>query len=173
MAFFDKLKSWVAEPQSKTPAADVNVLRDIISKVEELPQDRAHFIACFAFLLGRVAYSDLKTSNEEVGKMEALIKSKFEVDESQAVLICKMARTQNELFGSTENYIVAREFKELTTPQERKELIDFLFQIAAADESISSSEETEINQMASELEIHRDDLIAIRQKYRAQREVFK
>lgn len=173
MTFFEKLKTWASGEGSSSKNPEVNVLREIISKVEEHPPEQARYMACFAYLLGRVAFSDLNTSNEEIEKMEKLLQKRFKLEETQSVLICKMARTQNELFGSTENYIVTREFKELTNLQARKEMVDFLFQIAAADDSISSAEESEISQMASELELTRDDLIEIRQKYRAQREVFK
>jgi uncharacterized tellurite resistance protein B-like protein len=151
----------------------LDVLRNIISKVEELPVERARFIACFAFLLGRVAYADLQASAEEVKRIEGLLRQKFHLDAAQAVLICTIAKNQNEMFGSTENYLVAREFKEMSTLAERRDLIDLLFQVAAADESISSAEEAEITQMASELEIHRDEMIEIRGRYRRHREVLK
>lgn len=172
VSFFKDLKALWNKPSSR-PEDEVQVLRDIISKVDQLPEDRANYIASFAFLLGRVAYADLKTSKEEVERIEKLIVERFDLDQSQAILICNMAVHQNEMFGATENYLVAREFKAVTTLQERCELIDFLFQVAAADDSISSAEEAEINQMASELEISKDRLVEIRSKYRSQREVFR
>jgi hypothetical protein len=39
--------------------------------------------------------------------------------EGQAIIVVQLAKTQNRLFGETENYLVAREFRNLSTHQEK------------------------------------------------------
>ena len=39
--------------------------------------------------------------------------------EAQAVLVVEMAQSQVRLFGGTENYVVTRQFKTLSSPQQR------------------------------------------------------
>ena len=93
--------------------------------------------------------------------------------EEQAVIVIQIAKTQNILFGGTENYLVSREFKEITGHSERMALLDCLYTVAAADKSISTVEDSEISQIADELRIEHRDFILIRQKYRDFLAVFK
>ena len=55
------------------------------------------------------------------------------------------------MFGGTENYLVTREFREIATAEQRLELLDCLFAVAAADGSISSVEESQAAQIAKEI----------------------
>ncbi len=61
------------------------------------------------------------------------------------------ATSQARLFGGTENYLVTREFREIATAEQRLELLDCLFAVAAADGSISAIEESQAGQIAKEL----------------------
>ena len=86
--------------------------------------------------------------------------------EEQAIMVVQMAKTQNVLFGETENYLVAREFGEISTREQKLALLECLFTVAAADGSISVMEGNEISQIATELKLEHDDVIAVRSKFR-------
>jgi uncharacterized tellurite resistance protein B-like protein len=77
-----------------------------------------------------------------------------------------MAKTQNVLFGGTENYLVSREFNSIAGHEEKMALLDCLYAVASADQSISTIEDNEISQIADELRIEHRDFISVRSKYR-------
>ena len=57
--------------------------------------------------------------------------------EAQAVLAVQIAKSQQLLKGGTENYLVTREFNKISDREQKEKLLHCLFEISAADESIS------------------------------------
>lgn len=152
---------------------DTDTVRRIVAALEELPPERARYLAAFAYILGRVAHADREISEEETAAMERIVARLGRVPEEQAVLIVQMAKSQNRLFGGTENFLVTREFVEISTPEQRQELLDCLFEVSAADDSISAPEEHQIGRIASELGLTHADLVEARRAYARHREVLK
>jgi uncharacterized tellurite resistance protein B-like protein len=148
-------------------------VRKIIRELDKLDAEHAKYIACFAYLLSRVASADLDISPEESRMMETIVMEIGGLLEEQAVIVVQMAKTQSLLFGGTENYLVAREFRNLAHHRERLALLDCLFAIAAAHDSISTIEDNEISQIADELRIEHRDFISIRSGYREHLSVLK
>jgi uncharacterized tellurite resistance protein B-like protein len=164
MSLFHLLRQRLGE--SEKSSNETETVRNITRALDRMEPDRAKFIAAFAYLLGRVARADLNVSREETQVMERIIVERGGLPEEQAVLVVQIAKAQNILLGGTENYLVSREFKEATTYAERIALLDCLFAVAAADESISTIEDNEVSQIADELRIEHRDFISIRLKYR-------
>lgn len=154
-------------------SADTETVRKITRALDQLDPDRARYLATFAYLLGRAARADMNISQEETHIMERIVMEQGGIPEEQAVIVVQIAKTQNTLFGGTENYLVSREFKELTDRRERMALLECLFAVAAADMSVSTIEDNEISQIADELRIEHADLISIRSKYREHLAVLK
>ena len=48
-----------------------------------------------------------------------------------------IAKAQNQLFGETQNFLAAREFRDLATEDQKRDLLHCLFAVSAADDSIS------------------------------------
>jgi uncharacterized tellurite resistance protein B-like protein len=137
-------------------------LRDAVAALDHLEPDRARYLAAFAYLLGRVAHADLHVSPDETRAMEALVQEHGQLSPGQAVLVVQLARTNNLLFGGTANFIVAREFAELATYDQKLALMRCLFPLSAKDDGISLAEEGEIHRIAKELRIDHPDLVALR-----------
>ncbi len=154
-------------------SSETETIRKITDALDRLDPERAKFIAAFAYLLGRVARADLIISTEETKTMERIIMERGGLPEEQAVIVIQMAKTQNILFGGTENYLVSREFNAIASHEEKMALLDCLFAVAAAEESISTIEDNEISQIADELRIEHRDFISIRSKYRDRLAVLK
>lgn len=159
--------------ESKPDEGETATVRRIVGKLEALPTDEARYIASFAYILSRVAYADLEISDEETAKMEELVQHHGNLSADQAILVVQIAKSQNQLLGVTEDYLVTREFKQISTEAQRIELLDCLFAVSAADDSISSAEEAQIRQIASELGLGHKDYVAARSAYSAKREVLK
>lgn len=154
-------------------AAATETVRKITRALDQLDPQRARYLATFAYLLGRAARADMSISQEETRIMEQIVMNRGGIPEEQAVIVVQIAKTQNALFGGTENYLVSREFKELAGRDERMALLECLYAVAAADLSVSTIEDNEISQIADELRIEHADLISIRSKYREHLAVLK
>jgi uncharacterized tellurite resistance protein B-like protein len=148
-------------------------VRKIMDELKILDPARARFIACFAYLLSRLAGVDHEISPEETRVMEEMIMKQGELPEQQAAMVVRMAKTQSLLFGGTEDFIVAREFRDLSSLRERLALLKCLYAVAASHDAISTIEDNEISQIASELRIEHPDFISVRLKYRDHLSVLK
>lgn len=177
MAFLDTLKSLFApsgaQPSEASEDGDTETVRRIVAKLEALEPARARWIAAFAYILGRVAHADLDISREETAKMEEIVQQMGELPEDQAVLAVGIAKSQNRLMGHTENFLVTREFAEIASREEREKLLDCLFAVSAADDSISGAEEAQIRQIASELGFSHREYVDARAHWSDKREVMK
>lgn len=154
-------------------SGDTETVRRIVGKLEALEPERARFIASFAYILGRVAHADHDVSTEETAKMETIVRRLGHLPEDQAVLVVQIAKSQARLFGGTENFLVTREFNELAGREQKEELLDCLFAVSAADDSISSVEEAQIRQIASELGFTHREFVGARSAYSDKREVMR
>jgi uncharacterized tellurite resistance protein B-like protein len=137
-------------------------LRDTLEALDHLEPNRARYLAAFAYLLGRVAHADQRVSPEETVAMEALVRTHGQLSQDQAMVVVQLAKASNMLFGGTSNFLVAREFSQLATYEQKLGLMECLFELSAADEAISTAEEGEIHRIAKELGIDHPDLIALR-----------
>lgn len=152
---------------------DTATVRKIVAALDRLDPDRARFIGSFAYLLSRVANADRDVSQVEIDTMEKAVQEFGELPEEHAVLVVQMAKMQNAIFGGTEDYLVTREFKEISSLQERINLLHCIYRIAAADHRITNVEESEIKRIATELGIRHEDLIAARLAHKEFIELFK
>lgn len=161
--------------QQKTAgsSAETEAIRKIAEALDRMDPERAKYVAAFAYLLSRVARADLQIGPEETRTMEQIVMEHGGLPEEQAVLVVQMAKRQNILFGSTENFLVTREFNAMATPEQKASLLHCLFAVAAADKSISTVEDNEISQIADELRIEHSDFITVRREYRKDLAVLK
>lgn len=156
-----------------TPSADTDTVRRIVASLDAMDPARSRWIAAFAYLLCRVARTDLAIGAEEAAAMERLLVERAGLDEAQAVLALEIARHQQVMFGSTENFLVAREFASIATHEQKLVLLDCLYAVSAADESISTAEDNEIVRIAGELQLPREEVVAARGRYREHLAVLK
>ena len=174
MTLLEKLGfgSWTARASAEGDEATATV-RKIVATLDQLPPEKARFIAAFAYILSRVARADLMISAEEIAVMERVVREQGGLGEAQAVLIVQMAKTQTILFGGTENFLVTREFDRLATRDEKIGLLRCLFAVSAADDSISTVEDNEVRRISQELHLTHQDFVDARVAYRDKLSVLK
>jgi uncharacterized tellurite resistance protein B-like protein len=172
MSLFSKLFGLSETPQPDA-SSDTETVRRIIAEVDRLEPGEARFIAAFAFVLARVANADMEISEEEIRRMETVVRDVGGLEEAQAVLVVQMARSQQLLMGATENYLVTREFSSIADRAQKERLLHCLFAVSAADGSISLAEENEIRQIAEELGFEHREFSAIRSQYNDQRSILR
>jgi uncharacterized tellurite resistance protein B-like protein len=144
-----------------------------VRELDKLDPDRARYLAAFAYVLSRVAGADQHVSEVETAKMIELVQRFGHLSEAQAVLVVEIAKSQNRLFGGTENFLVTREFRNIASEDERRDALNCVLAVSAADESMTPEEEAQIRQVASELGFSHDDYVKARLAYSNKRTVFK
>lgn len=149
---------------SGTP--ETETVRKITDALDRMDFDQARYIAAFAYVLARAARADLHISELETRAMERIVVEHSGFPEEQAILVVQIAKTQNKLFGATEDFVVTREFGNIATREQKLTILDCLFSVAAAEGLISMEEDNVIRQIASELKLDHRDFIALRSKHR-------
>ncbi|GAB4238851.1 MAG: hypothetical protein Kow00109_13470 [Acidobacteriota bacterium] len=157
----------------ESPASEVESLRRIARKLDALPEDEARYLAAFAYLLGRVARADLEISSQEARQMEDLVAELGGLSREQATLVVEVARQQHRLFGQVDDFLVTRELNRVADRDQKLHILECLFAVAAAEGGISSREDQEIRQIASELLLEHRDFIAVRRRFRDDLNVLK
>lgn len=155
-------------PPVSDSAAETATVRRIVARLEAMPRDEARFLAGFAYVLSRAANADLQISDEETALMERFVVEIGGLDEAQAVLVIEMAKIQARTQGATEDYVVTREFREISTNDQRLALLRCCFAIGAVDGTITAEETATINEIAKELDVEREDVNRIRSQFHDQ-----
>lgn len=145
--------------------SDTDTVRRIVRELEALPPERARFLASFAYVLTRAASADMEIASVEMAAIERLIGEYGGLPPAQAVLVAEMARTQSLLYGGTEDYLVTRQFRALSTPEERVALLRCCYLVGAADDTITASESDTLQEIAHELDLDRPTVNAIRNEF--------
>jgi uncharacterized tellurite resistance protein B-like protein len=136
-------------------------VRSIVARLEVLPPDQARFLAGMAYVLARAANADLDISDVETAAMEQELASAG-LDQSQAAFVVEMAKLQEKTSGGTSDYMVTREFREDSTQEQRLAVLRACYHVASADDRITTTESSVLFEIASELDLTRDDAAQIR-----------
>jgi uncharacterized tellurite resistance protein B-like protein len=143
-----------------------DTIRRIAGELDRMEPDRAKYLASFAFVLSRVANADHEVTADEMTSMERLVAEKGGVPADQAVLVVQLARTQQKLFGATDDFLVTRELSRLATYEQKIALIECLYAVASADRRILNAEANEIARIGREVKVDQADLSRLRSTYR-------
>lgn len=158
-------------PDAPLPAVDpgeTTSVRRIAGQLQSLPPPEARRIAAEAYLLGRAANADLSITDAEAEAMRRLVQDIGGLDANSAAIVVELARLQTTHEGATEDWLVAREFRAISTPEQRLALLRCCFIVAAANDEIDADEAWLVNRLAEELDIPRPDLNAVREAFHDQ-----
>lgn len=144
----------------------------IAQGIEGLDEDRARFVAAFAYLLSRVAFADHDVSESERDTMERQLAEWGGVRGSQAADAIHLAMHATGRHGATEDYQVAREFSALASEDEKLRLLRCLFALSA-HQGISTSEDNEISRIAGALRLEQRQVAQVRAEFREQLNVLQ
>lgn len=140
-------------------------LEEIERALGDLEPGRARFVACFAYILGRVARADHRVTAEESAQMERLIEERTGLPAPQAAIAVKIATAHGIRHGGTEDFLVTREFARIADRDQRLALLDCLYVLSSSDRSIVTLEDNEVRRIASELKLEHSDFIRARAAY--------
>ena len=148
------------------PTGETETMRKLVAELNAMPEDRAVWLASFAYVLTRVAASDLSVDERETLEMEKIVQQWGGLTEAQAVLVVTIAETQSSLVGGTDDYLVTRRFRDVSTWEDRTQLLHCLFAVATAGgDTISAQESHEIREISDELGFTLPELNEVRRQY--------
>ena len=78
----------------------------------------------------------------------------------------QIALSQARHLGGTQDYLVTRQFKQITSREQRADLLACLYAVAAADGTIRGEESAEIVKIGEELGFTRAEANSLRGQYR-------
>jgi uncharacterized tellurite resistance protein B-like protein len=160
------LQSGGPRPAPGSDAGETATVRKIVAQLAALDPDEAAYLAGFAYILARVAYADLVITPAETVQIERIVEDFGGLSESQAVLVAEIAKSQARLEGATEDFLVTRRFREISTPEQREHLLHSLYAVAsAAGDTVSAEESAEIRQIADTLGFTLAELNVVRRQY--------
>lgn len=151
---------------SKESRSETATVRKIAARLERLEPEMARYLAAFAYVLARIAHADLSIDSRETAAMEGIVGKLADLAPEEAALAVEIAKSQARLLGGTENYVVTRQFREISTREQRGKLLECLYAVAASDGSITGPESAEIVAIAEELGFTRSEANALRSAYR-------
>lgn len=149
-------------------AAETATARRIVARLEAMPAAEARYLACFAYVMSRAAHADFEISPDETALMERFAVEFGGLDPAQAVLVVEMAKFQARFHGGTEDFVVTREFRSISSLEQRHALVRCCFAIGAEDGTISAEEAATVNQIARELDVEPADVNTIRAEFHDQ-----
>jgi uncharacterized tellurite resistance protein B-like protein len=152
--------------RAEAEAEETASVRRIIEALDRMEPTAARYLARFAYVLGRMARADLAVSDAETRAMERIVMDRGRLTEAQAAVAVQIAKSQNALFGGTDDYLVTREFAAGASREEKLALLDCCFAVSAADRDIGGEEEAELRRIATELGLSHADLVTARTAYR-------
>jgi uncharacterized tellurite resistance protein B-like protein len=152
-----------SESDSESDArTDSPVLGRIVAALEDMDPEKAHYLAAFAFILARAADADLHIDDSETEAMTRATASLGKLSEEESKLVVEIATTQSREVGGSQNYLITREFRSISSKEQRLALIECLYAVSAADGTISTTESAEVLKIAGELGISRNEANVLR-----------
>jgi len=151
-------------PQPSPIETETVAVRHIVARLESLPPEQARFLAGVAYILARAANADMEISEVELDTIQRVLVESG-LDESQALLVAEMAKLQERTSGGTSDYQVTREFHDESTEQQRIDLLESCYRVAAADRGISGQESAVLDEIAREFDLDRDQIARVRAKF--------
>ena len=148
--------------ESGADTEPVDSVGEIEKALSGLEPSRARYLACFAYILSRVARADHEVGEAESRLMEEIVADRGALPIDQAALVVRIATSEGLRHGGTEDYIVTREFAGIADRGQKLALLDCLFAVSAVDRMIHTVEDNEIRQIVSELRLEHADFIAAR-----------
>lgn len=165
---------WFAEVLGSERPEAATTLEGVIQRhVGNADEETTKMIVAAAGLLGTVAYADRDYSAAEETRVRAELARVPRLSAAGVDAVCAVLRQQIVTIATVQAPIYARALRELTEPGQRREILDVLVDLAAADDEITVAETNVLRQTATALGLSQDDYNASQQRHRDKLKVLK
>jgi uncharacterized tellurite resistance protein B-like protein len=117
----------------------------------DVPEEDLKKLSLTGGLMARVANIDRQTTTDEIGAMAEAMRQGWKISSDAAAFVAEIAVSASSL--EVDYFRMTREYFTCTTHEERVQLLDILFAVAAADGEISLAETEEIRRIAGGLKL--------------------
>jgi len=167
------LLDWLGIYKARARDPEAEVVHRISQQLDSMDPAEARHLSLFAFLLARVAHSDLTVHPAEVAEMERMVATHGNLSPPQAAMVMEIARATQKMLGPTHNFVAVREFRDVASAEQKLGLLQCLFAVAAADGVVTGDEEEEIRTISRGLLLDDQDYVRIRGGFGDKRSVLK
>ena len=141
--------------------------------LDRLPAERAEFVAAFAGLLARVANADMEVSDAERKAMRRVITKNVGLSPAESEAVADTVVHHASALGGIDYASLTNTFNELGSEADKERLIDCLYAVATADDTVSVVEDEAVRQVARALLLTHSQFVDIRSRYKEQLEVIQ
>lgn len=152
-------------PSARDGSGESESVRRLVARLDALPPDRARFLACFAYTLARAANADSDMSADETALMEQIVAADGGLSAEQAAFVVRLAEAQAGDVNGNDDFLVTREFLEVSTRDERVALVRACLPVEAADGTITAEESAVANEVANELQLNSEETAVLRAEF--------
>jgi uncharacterized tellurite resistance protein B-like protein len=155
-------------------STSVDPLRDLVR--EHLPHadpDTQHIVVAVAGLLAAVAYADREYGAAEQAYARAALSRMDGLTSAGVDAISDLLREHGAKIASVNPQAYTRELRDRTDPELRREVLDLLLDLAAADGELPLAETDMLRRTAAALGLSPDDYLASQARHRDKLKVLK
>ena len=145
-------------------ALESETIRRLRQELGRLGSGKARYIASFAHILGRVAQADECISAQELAAIEEAVRNEAHLDDRQTAIVMDLTRNRGALEDTVDTLVTA-EFSRVANREQKAQLVNCLFAVAAAEGDISKVEEDTIRQISNEIRLPERDFTVVRYRY--------
>jgi len=149
------------------------LFRELEKCFSDLTEQEIKFIAGFSGLLGRVALADMILEEEELEKIRQILNRETSISAARVDRIVNLLKMNADEYFGSENVYYTRLINASSDKKQKMDVLNALFAVAAANESVSAEEEAEMKLIADGLRLTHPEYIDVRLKYRDKLDIFK
>ena len=125
----------------------------MLNLLEKHDPNSANYLATFSFALARIAYADGEVTDSEMSEMRRILHEVAKLESAEVEFIMELSMMQKRAKSGINNISLNPAFDE----DRGKHFLDSLYAIAGADGNVSGDEVIEIEAIAAEFGLVRDD----------------
>jgi uncharacterized tellurite resistance protein B-like protein len=168
------LLGWLADTLKATdPVVRTRLAEVVAAHLPEADDETARLVVAVAGLLGTVAYADREFAVTEETRIKHELSRVHGLTPGGVDAICGLLRQHIVHIATVEAPIYARELRELADPGLKREVLDALVDVAAADGEITMAETNVLRATATALGLSQSDYNASQARHRDKLRVLK
>lgn len=149
------------------PSTGVDVLRDVVQvEMKTAEPESARIVVAVAGLLASVAHADRRYTPQEKAYMHDALRRLDGLTAEGADAVCAVIEKQGVTIGAQNPQAFTRELRERTDVELRREVLDVLVDLAAADGELSLSETDLLRRTCTALGLEPQDYLQAQQRHR-------
>lgn len=160
-------------PESGRSAGSSALTRAIEKHMPDADDDTRRLVVAVAGLFACVAYADRDYSDAEREHVRAALGRVQGLGETGVSAVCALLDEEITAIAASNTQAYTRDLRELGDLDMRREVLDALLDLAAADEDVSMAETDLLRRAATAMGLTQDDYVASQARHRERLSILK